>query len=29
MIHTNFESQEQMWKKSAYWYKDFIAATKK
>lgn len=29
IIHTNFESQEQMWKKSAYWYKDFIADSKK
>jgi beta-glucosidase len=29
IIHTDFESQEQTWKKSAYWYRDFIAATKK
>lgn len=28
-IHTDFESQEQMWKKSAYWYRDFILDTKK
>ena len=24
LIHTNFETMERTWKKSAYWYRDFI-----
>lgn len=29
LLHTNFETYERTWKKSAYWYRDFIAQAKK
>ena len=28
LLHTNFETYERTWKKSAYWYRDFIARSK-
>ena len=28
LLHTNFETMERTWKKSAYWYRDYIAKSK-
>ena len=28
LLHTNFETMERTWKKSAYWYRDYIARSK-